>query len=83
MGPVPAGLADKDLATFLTDLRTAVMKLQQPGAPAQAYSTTSDKLPPAEGYKACVAALTDKKCIAVSTLVGSTWTWLRADGSAI
>lgn len=82
MRPVPVGL-DPILTAFLKELRGAVADLQRPGQPQLAYAIASTSLPQAESWKTCVVELTDKNCLALSTNVAGTWTWLRADGSAI
>ena len=82
MRPVPVGLAPS-LAAFLTELRSAVTQIQQPGQPSKLFSCTQANLPAANLFPDCTVVVEDKNTQAVSTLVGSTWTWLRADGSAI
>lgn len=83
MRPVPTSGLDNDLVAFLTEVRSAVTQLQQPGQPTQEFATTQANLPPAENYKNCRVIVTDKNTLAISTLVSGSWTWLRADGSAI
>jgi hypothetical protein len=65
----------------------AIAQLQQPGAPAPVFviDTSANLLlqAPAAAYPNCIAQVTDKSCIAHSVLVGGTWTWLRADGTAL
>lgn len=82
MRPVPVGL-EPGLAALLSELRSAVARLQVPQSPVSEFATLEADLPPAESYKNCRVLVTDKNTLAISTLVGSTWTWLRADGSAI
>lgn len=64
-------------------MRAAVVKLQQPGKPANLFAVAFAGLPPADLYKNCSCLVSDKNCIAASTFVGTSWTWLRADGSAL
>jgi hypothetical protein len=81
--PSPIG-GDPNQKALLDDIRNAVRQLQYPNAtPARFGVTTSAKLPPAASWPNCGIILSDKNCLAISTLVGSAWTWLRADGGAI
>lgn len=82
MRPVPIGL-EPGLQAFLAEIRTAVVKLQEPGKPTREFATVFGQLPPAADYPNCRVLVTDKNALAVSTLVAGSWTWLRADGSAL
>lgn len=82
MRPVPVGL-QPELSAFLMEMRSAVTQLQNPGQPAQEFAVTSAQLPPAKSYPNCRVLVTDKNTLAISTLVGTAWTWRRADGSAL
>lgn len=82
MRPVPVGI-DAKVAAFLIEMRAAVLSLQSPGQPVQSFAVAQAQLPPAASYPNCQVLVTDKNALAVSTLVAGTWTWLRADGSAL
>jgi len=81
--PVPAGLKPPELVAFLTEMRSAVTQLQTPQAPVGEFALLQADLPPAERYKNARVLVSDKNTLAISTLVGSSWTWRRADGSAL
>lgn len=83
MRPVPAGLQPPELAAFLAEVRSAISQIQTPGQPVKDFAAASTQLPPAESYPNCRVLVTDKNAIAISTLVGTAWTWLRADGGAL
>lgn len=80
-----------DVPTELQELMqswyAALQELQNPGAPVQLpeIDTAANLLlkAPADRYPNCAIVVTDKTCIAVSTDVAGTWTWLRADGNAL
>lgn len=82
MRPVPLGI-DPKVAAFLTDIRSAVVQLQNPQQPMQCFAATQADLPPAANYQNCEVLVSDKNTKAISTLVGSRWEWLRSDGSAL
>lgn len=84
MRAVPVGI-DPNLKSFLDDLRSAVVGLQQPGQPQTEFATPFAKLPPAIDHKNKRCLVSDKNAIAISTYdAGSaTWKWLRSDGSAL
>lgn len=75
------------LRSVLQDYFEAISQLQNPGAPVQlpVIATEADLLSqaPAASYPNTAIVVTDLNCIAVSTNVAGTWTWLRADGSAL
>lgn len=75
------------LQPILTSFYQAIAALQNPQAPSPLFSidTAADLLAraPAEDYQGCFAQVADKACVAHSTLVSGTWTWLRADGGAL
>ena len=83
VGPgVPA-----ELREVLLSHETVLRALVNPGAPVQlpVIATAADLVStaPAESYPNCAIVVTDKNCIAVATDVAGTWTWLRADGTAL
>lgn len=83
----PGGNLPLDALACLQSLYDAIQELQNPGAPVQLpeIDTSANLLlqAPAASYPNCAIMVTDKNCIAVSTNVAGTWTWLRADGSAL
>lgn len=81
VGPgVPA-----ELQELLQSFHDAISQLQQPGAPAVVPKIAlAANLPAAADYPDCVIQVVDKSCVALSTETApGTWTWLRADGSAL
>ena len=80
LGPVPeAG----ELNEFLMLLRQAVVDLQNPQEPVQVWSVAQADLPAAADYPNCVVLVSDVPALAISRLSGTTWAWVRADGSAL
>lgn len=72
------------LRPILQGYYEALMLLQNPGAPTQqAEVAAATDLPPAADYPNTTIIVTDKNTAAISTNVAGTWTWLRADGSAL
>jgi trimethylamine:corrinoid methyltransferase-like protein len=75
------------MRTVLQGYYEALTQLQNPGAPVQfgVIDTAANLLAqaPAANYPNAAIVVTDKNCIAVSTNVAGTWTWLRADGTAL
>lgn len=71
------------LSPTLQSLTDAVQELLNPTQPRKLLDIANADLPPAEDWPGCAVHVTDKNCIAVSTDVAGTYTWLRADGSAI
>ena len=62
----------------------ALQQLQSPGAPSPLAEVSLEAdLPPAADYPNTQIVVTEHNCIAVSTDVSGTWTWLRADGTAL
>lgn len=81
-GPVPAA-APPEIAEFLTQLRDAVMGLQEPGQPVPLWACNQADLPAAGDYPNCAVLVSDIPTLAISRLSASTWAWVRADGSAL
>lgn len=80
LGPVPeAG----ELNEFLMLLRQAVVDLQNPQEPVPLPSLLQADLPPAADYPNCGVLVSDLPALAISRLSGTTWAWVRADGSAL
>ncbi len=75
------------LRAILQGYYEALTQLQNPGAPVQfsEIDTAVNLLAtaPAADYPNAGIIVTDKNCLAVSTNVAGTWTWLRADGTAL
>lgn len=71
------------LSPLLNEMRDAVIELQNPTRPTALASVVNADLPPADSWRGCCVFVSDKDCIAISTDVAGTYTWLRADGSAI
>lgn len=82
---LPAGQAD--LQAFLTSVYETLQGLANPAAPVQLpeIETAADLLAqaPAESWPNSAIIVREHNCIAVSTNVAGTWTWRRADGSAL
>lgn len=76
-----------DVMGCLQSFYDAIQELQYPGAPVQLpeIDTAANLLlrAPAADYPNCAIVVTDANCIALSTNVAGTWTWLRADGTAL
>ena len=71
------------LSAILKDLRNVAAEVQTPTQPVALASILFASLPPAADWPACMIHVSDKNCIAISTPVAGTYTWLRADGSAL
>lgn len=82
VGPVPFG-APPEIAEFLTQLRQAVMDLQEPQEPVPVWECAQAELPAAADYPNRTVLVSDIPTLAISRLSGSTWAWVRADGSAL
>ena len=82
VGPVPLG-SPPEIAEFLTQLRDAVMGLQEPQQPVPVWSCAQADLPSAADYPNRTVLVSDIPTLAISRLSGSTWAWVRADGSAL
>lgn len=82
VGPVPVAAAG-ELAEFLTQMRQAVMDLQEPKEPVPLWSCLQAELPDAAAYPNCGVLVSDVPALAISRLSGTTWAWVRADGSAL
>lgn len=84
--PVGPGV-DASISATLQSLLDAVQQLQQPDGPSVLPKIATAALllsqAPAASYPDCAIQVVDKHCIALSTLVSGTWTWLRADGSSL
>lgn len=65
----------------------AISQLQNPESPVQlpVIDTAANLLlrAPAADYPNAAITVTDRNCIALSTNVAGTWTWLRADGTSL
>lgn len=72
-----------DTASLDTETANRLLELEQPTKPVTFPSCTNANLPPAASWPLGGIIVTDKNCLAISTLVTGVWTWLRADGSAI
>jgi hypothetical protein len=72
------------LQPFAKSVVDALDELQNPGAPFRfaSVATVAD-LPSAETFALSGIIVADANALAISTLVGAVWTWLRADGSAL
>lgn len=82
MRPVPPN-APPELLPLLQDFRSAILELQSPTKPVSLAAVLNAALPPADAWRGCAVFVSDKDCIAISTDVAGTYTWLRADGSAL
>lgn len=72
------------LKPLMLSIVDAITALQQPAQPVRLGRVlTAATLPSATTYAEHAILVRDKQCVAISTLVGSAWTWLRADGSAL
>lgn len=72
------------LAPLLRSIVDAISALQGPGAPVRMPSVAlKASLPPAADWPLCSIICEEINSQVSSTLVGSTWTWLRANGSAL
>lgn len=84
--PVGPGV-DQRISGILQAFYDAITELQNPGSPVQLpeIDTATNLLlkAPAVDWPNAAIIVTDKNAIAVSTNVAGTWTWLRADGSAL
>lgn len=85
---IPPGPAvPQALASILQSFYDAISDLQNPGAPSQlAHIDTKAHLVaryPAASYQGGVLICDDINSIVHSTKVTGTWTWLRANGSAL
>jgi hypothetical protein len=73
-----------NLRELLTEIRNAILELQNPTQPTQEFAVDAEAdLPPAADYPNCRAIIDGDNTLVISTNVAGTWTWLRADGSAI
>lgn len=81
--PPPVTGSDPDLLRVLQGYFEALQQLQNPQAPTQLAEVALEAdLPPAADWPNSAIVVTEHNCIAVSTDVAGTWTWLRADGGA-
>lgn len=84
--PVGPGLPP-GTAAILKSHEDAIRELQRPVAPQPLpeIDTAANLLirAPASSYRNCQIIVTDKSCLAISVNVAGTWTWVRADGSAL
>jgi hypothetical protein len=71
------------LAPTLQDMQDAIREQAVPTKPVQLATVLFVDLPPADSWQACIIHVSDKNSIAISTPVAGTYTWLRADGSAL
>lgn len=88
--PIPAHI-DKNnvgmLSGVLKSLSDAIQELQQPTAPrplwTHATAATLEATAPAAEYPDTYCLVDDINCVACSTKIAGTYTWRRADGSAL
>ena len=80
LGPdIPAALQPT-----LKSIIDAIREMQEPGRPVRVpFVALASDLPPADKWPDHMIEVREKQCLAVSTLSGSTWVWLRSDGSAL
>lgn len=71
------------LVPTLQEMQDAIREQAVPTKPVQLASVAFASLPPAADWPACMIHVTDRNSIAISTPVAGTYTWLRADGSAL
>ena len=81
LGPAPQN--PEDFRQYLAEIREAILALQNPGEPTAVWSVAQADLPDAADYPNCVVQVSDIPTLAISRLSGSTWAWVRADGSAL
>jgi hypothetical protein len=79
----PGSVVGDELLQTLQEIAAAITELEAPTRPVQMPAVLNADLPPAENWPGCYIFVTDEDCIAISTDVAGTYTWLRADGSAI
>ena len=79
----PGSVIGDELLTSLQEIAAAITELEAPTRPVQMPPVLFADLPTAANWPGCYVFVTDKDCIAISTDVAGTYTWLRADGSAI
>lgn len=84
--PVGPGVPDA-MKGILKSHEDAIRAGQNPGSPVKfpSIDTKGNLLAkaPAESWQSCAIICAEINAVVVSTLVGATWTWLRADGSAL
>lgn len=85
--PVSGAIKDVPTRAVLKSHEDALGSLRQPGAPVQmpVIDTKADLLAqaPAANWQNCAIICTEINALCISTDVSGTWTWLRADGSAM
>lgn len=79
----PGSVVGDELLTTLQEIAASITELEAPTKPVQMPYVLNADLPTAANWPGCYVFVTDKDCIAISTDVAGTYTWLRADGSAI
>lgn len=79
----PGSVIGDELLTTLQEIAAAITELEAPTKPVQMPYVLNANLPSAGDWPGCYVFVTDKDCIAISTDVAGTYTWLRADGSAL
>lgn len=86
--PLPVGPGvPRELQSLLNSFRACIVELQQPTQPHPLWShptaATLQATAPAASYPTGCCIVEDINSIAVSTLVGGSYVWRRADGSAL
>lgn len=72
------------LAPTLREMQDEIRELRNPTQPTQLFKVATEAdLPPAADYADCGALVEGDNTGVISTNVAGTWTWRRADGSAI
>lgn len=72
------------LQPVLKSIIDAIRDLQEPGRPVRVpFVALAADLPQADRFPDHMIEVREKQCLAVSTLSGSNWVWLRSDGTAL
>lgn len=79
----PGSVVGDELLQTLQEMAAELAEVTAPTKPVQMPYVLNADLPTAANWPGCYVFVTDKDCIAISTDVAGTYTWLRADGSAI
>jgi hypothetical protein len=81
--PIGPGVPDT-VAPALSSHEAAIRELAQPSKPTAFVSVDlKANLPDASDWQNCAAICAEINSLVVSTPSGGSWTWLRADGSAL
>lgn len=67
------------LNQILQSFYDAIMELQAGQLVTMDYAS----LPPADENRGCMVHVSDRNCIAISTLVSGAYEWRRANGAAV